>query len=100
MSMSMVEKIAMNSALARIELLEGRIHAMKDALGLLMSQAISAGPHRSFDLIDAFRGSVDASRSDFADPSGFEAALHMAGGIIEEAKYWQVFERKCAANLM
>lgn len=96
----MVKEAAMRSAYAQIERLEGQLHAMKDALGLLMSQAISTSRHRSFDLVDAFRGSVDASSLEFDSARSLEAALDMANGIVEEARYWQDFESKCAANLI
>jgi len=96
----MTDDSPMNAARAHIERLEGQLHAMKDALGLLMSQVISTSRDRSFDLIDAFRGSVDASSLEFDNARSLDAALHMADGIVEEARYWQDFEHKCAANLI
>ncbi|GLV28403.1 hypothetical protein TomTYG75_09260 [Sphingobium sp. TomTYG75] len=98
--MSMAKETVMRSAHAQIEQLEGQLHAMKDALGLLMSQAISTNRDRRFDLIDAFRGSVDASSLEFDNAQTLDAALHMADGIVKEARYWQDFERACAANLI
>jgi len=65
-----------------------------------MSQAISTSRDRPFDLIDAFRGSVDASSLEFDSALSLDAALEMASGIVEEASYWQDFERRCAANLI
>lgn len=88
------------SALARIQRLEGQIHAMKDALGLLTAQAISGSHHRSFDLIDVFRGSVDASSLEFDNKRSLDAARDMADGIVAETRYWQDFERDCVANFI
>ena len=96
----MAKETTMPSAHAHIERLEGQVYAMKDALGLLMSQAISTSRDRPFDLVDAFRASVDASSLEFDNARRLDAALHMADGIVKEARYWQDFERKCAANLI
>jgi len=80
--------------------LEGQIHAINDALGLLMSRATSTAPDTCFNMIDAFRGSVDASRQQFDDERAFDAATRMSENIVEEAQYWLDFERGCAANLI
>ncbi|NYI25016.1 hypothetical protein EWH08_19715 [Sphingobium indicum] len=98
--MSIHETSLRNIAHAQIERLEGQLHAMKDALGLLLSHAISTSGDRTFDMIDAFQASVDASSLEFDNARSLDAALHMADGIVEEARYWQDFERKCAANLI
>lgn len=96
----MAGDVSIDTARAQIERLEGQIHAMRDALGLLMAQAISAGRDRSFNLIDVFRGSVDASSLEFDNARSLDAALHMADGIVEETRYWQDFEHQCVASLI
>src|SRR3546814_5298747 len=74
--MSIHETSLRNIAHAQIERLEGQLHAMKDALGLLLSHAISTSGDRTFDMIDAFQASVDASSLEFDNARSLRSEEH------------------------